>query len=186
MMNPAGVGGNHGMMRSSPGPNMNFPGQQGPGHGQMLPQGGGMSAPQQSPMGGNQSGMGGAGQGQGQHGHHQGPVGMGPGDGRILSRQKIQDLVAFVDPNERLDPDAEDLLMLIAEDFVESVAGFSCRIANHRGSKVLEVKDVQLHLEKSWNMRIHGYSDDDVKVNHRPPINESHRQRLSAVRRAKK
>jgi len=39
---------------------------------------------------------------------------MSTGDNRILSRQKLQELVAQVDPDERLDADAEDVRRFVA------------------------------------------------------------------------
>ena len=38
------------------------------------------------------------------------------------------------------------VLMQIADDFIESVVTASCKIAKHRKSSSLDVKDVQLHL----------------------------------------
>jgi len=46
------------------------------------------------------------------------------------------------------------------DEFVESVTEFACRLAKHRKSKTLEARDVQLHLEKNWNIRVPGYGDD--------------------------
>jgi len=79
--------------------------------------------------------------------------------------------------------------MLIAEEFVESVTDFSCKLAKHRKSPVLEVRDVKLYLERNWNIRVPGFTDGDedrMSAAARRGMNEQHRQRLNAVRRSKK
>ena len=67
---------------------------------------------------------------------------------QVLSKRKLQDLLHEIDPSETLDDDVEEILLQIADDFIENVISTSCQIAKHRKSNTLEVKDVQLHLGK--------------------------------------
>ncbi|BFZ60865.1 Transcription initiation factor TFIID subunit 12 [Saitoella coloradoensis] len=82
---------------------------------------------------------------------------------RLLSKRKLQELVRQIYPDERLEPEVEDLLLEVADEFVESVAGFACRLAKHRKSDTLDVKDVQFHLEKNYNIRVPGFAMDEIR-----------------------
>ncbi|KAI9252969.1 transcription initiation factor TFIID subunit A-domain-containing protein [Phascolomyces articulosus] len=104
---------------------------------------------------------------------------------RILGKRKIQELVGQIDPSERLEPEVEDILLEIADEFIESVTKFACRLAKHRKSDTLEVKDLQLHLERNWNVRIPGFAADDIRSLRKPVIPSSHQSKVQAVNAAK-
>ncbi|TCD68044.1 Transcription initiation factor TFIID subunit 12 [Steccherinum ochraceum] len=79
-------------------------------------------------------------------------------------RRSIQDLVSSIDPNVKIEPEVEDLLLDIADEFIDSVTNFGCRLAKHRGSDTLEIRDLQLHLERNHNIRIPGFATDETRI----------------------
>lgn len=115
-----------------------------------------------------------------------------PTDKHVISREKLQELVQMFDSTERLDAEAEDLLLLVADEFVDSVTEFACKLAKHRKSNTLEARDLELHLEKAWNIKIPGYctttaqSADSIPVRRPNSMTASHQQRLSDIKKTKK
>jgi len=105
---------------------------------------------------------------------------------QILTKRKLQDLLREIDPTETLDDDVEEILLQIADDFIENVISTSCQIAKHRKSNTLEVKDVQLHLDRNWNMWIPGFGSEDLRPYKKLPSTEAHRQRLALIKKAMK
>ncbi|KAK3739030.1 hypothetical protein QZH41_010494, partial [Actinostola sp. cb2023] len=106
---------------------------------------------------------------------------------QVLTKRRIQELLHEIDPQEQMDDDVEDvrlfferemqrLLLQIADDFIESVVSASCQIAKHRKSNTLEVKDVQLHLERCWNMWIPGFGSDELRPYKKAATTEAHKQ----------
>ncbi|KAG9068556.1 Transcription initiation factor TFIID subunit 12 [Linnemannia hyalina] len=100
----------------------------------------------------------------------------------LISKRKIQEMVAQIDPSERLEP---EILLELADEFIESVTQFACRLATHRKSSTLEVKDVQLHLERNWNIRIPGFASEEIRSVRKSTVPSSHTQKLTAVNNAK-
>ncbi|KAL0984627.1 hypothetical protein UPYG_G00144340 [Umbra pygmaea] len=116
-----------------------------------------------------------------------GPAGrISPEGSQVLSKKKLQDLVREIDPNEQLDEDVEEMLLQIADDFIESVVTAACQLARHRKSSTLEVKDVQLHLERQWNMWIPGYGSDEIRPYKKACTTEAHKQRMALIRKTSK
>ncbi|XP_071955627.1 transcription initiation factor TFIID subunit 12-like isoform X1 [Antedon mediterranea] len=111
---------------------------------------------------------------------------MGVSEAQVLDKKKLQDLVREVDPNEQLDDDVEEMLLQIADDFIETVVTSSCQLAKHRKSNTLEVKDVQLYLERNWNIWVPGFGGEDVRTYKRPNVTEAHRQRMALIRKTLK
>ena len=120
-----------------------------------------------------------------------------------MLRKKFADLLTQIDPNHALDTNVEEvggiilhvrhtyiksvgfqLLSDIANDFVERVVTASCQLAKHRGSDTLEVKDIQLHLERSWDLRIPGFGLEEPKSIPAPKTLEAHTKRQAAVNKA--
>lgn len=64
----------------------------------------------------------------------------------MLNKQRITELVREVDPTEQLEEEVEEMLLSIADDFIESTVNAACRLAKHRGARSLDVKDVQMYL----------------------------------------
>ena len=42
-------------------------------------------------------------------------------------------------------------MLELADEFIDDVTHFACRLARHRGSDTLDVRDLQLHLGSSPN-----------------------------------
>ncbi|KAK3585521.1 hypothetical protein CHS0354_022930 [Potamilus streckersoni] len=109
------------------------------------------------------------------------------GDGpKVLDKRRLQELVKEVDPLEQLDDDVEEVLLQIADDFIESVVTASCQIAKHRKSSTLEARDIQLHLERAHNMWIPGFGTDDLRPYKKACTTEAHKQRMALIRKTMK
>lgn len=110
----------------------------------------------------------------------------GGSESRILGKRKLRELVLSVVGHENegmlIDGDVEETLFDAADEFVTSVTSFACRLAKRRKAMKLESKDLQLHLEKNWNIRIPGYSADEVRSIRRIAPIASYNQKIAGVK----
>lgn len=105
---------------------------------------------------------------------------------RVLNKRKLKELVASVANEEgeteiNIDGDVEELLLDLADEFVTSVTSFASKLARHRHSENLDVRDVQLHLERNWNIRIPGYAADEIRMIRKFVPNSVHNSKLNGV-----
>lgn len=94
-------------------------------------------------------------------------------------KQRLQDLVNEVDPDEQLDEDVEDVLLDIADEFIENVVSSACAIAKHRNSTSLDVEDVKLYLERKYKIWIPGFGES--KPMPKRFSSEAHKQRMAII-----
>ncbi|KAJ5110938.1 hypothetical protein N7532_001473 [Penicillium argentinense] len=76
-------------------------------------------------------------------------------------------------------------VLSMADDFVDDVITQACRLAKLRPSSSLEIRDIQLVLERNYNMRISGFATDDLRTVKKPQPTQGWLQKMSAVQAAK-
>jgi transcription initiation factor TFIID subunit 12 len=64
----------------------------------------------------------------------------------------LQELVREVDPTVQLDDEVEEMLLQLADDFIDTTLNSACALAKHRHAPTVELRDVQLHLGKVFNL----------------------------------
>lgn len=107
-------------------------------------------------------------------------------ESQVLDKKRLGELVKEVDPAEQLDEDVEDILLQIADDFIEQTVSQACSIAKHRKAHSIEVRDVQLVLERNWNMWIPGFGTEELRQYKKSATGEAHKQRMAVIRKALK
>ncbi|KAK7990109.1 hypothetical protein PG989_010424 [Apiospora arundinis] len=110
----------------------------------------------------------------------------------VLSKKKLDELVRQVcgggpagQDGNYLTPDVEESVLGVADNFVENVIQSACRLAKERGSKVLEIRDLQLVLERVYNIRVPGYTSDELRTVRKAQPSAAWIAKMSAVQAAK-
>ncbi|KAL7061893.1 hypothetical protein AAHC03_0226 [Spirometra sp. Aus1] len=100
----------------------------------------------------------------------------------VFTAKSLSDLVKETDPDLQLDDETEEALMQLSEEFVENVAEKAIRLAIHRGSPVVEAKDVKFSLDRDWNIFVPGFPSSE-KTWKRPFVLQAHKQRLAIAKK---
>ncbi|GJC91592.1 transcription initiation factor TFIID subunit 12 [Colletotrichum higginsianum] len=110
----------------------------------------------------------------------------------VLSKKKLDELVRQVcggnaegQEINMLTPEVEESVLAMADSFVDSVLETACRNAKERGSKVLEIRDIQLVLERTYNIRVPGYSSDELRTVRKIQPSTAWITKMSAIQAAK-
>ncbi|KAK8043835.1 Transcription initiation factor TFIID subunit 12 [Apiospora phragmitis] len=110
----------------------------------------------------------------------------------VLSKKKLDELVRQVcgggpagQDGNYLTPDVEESVLNVADNFVDTVINSACRLAKERGSKVLEIRDIQLVLERVYNIRVPGYTSDELRTVRKAQPSAAWIAKMSAVQAAK-
>lgn len=77
------------------------------------------------------------------------------------------------------------IFLQITDDFVDYLITAACRLAKVRGSNTLDVRDIQIVLERQYNIRIPGFSTDEIRTVRRPQPAAGWSQKMMAVQAAK-
>ncbi|CAM1504025.1 Fc.00g016160.m01.CDS01 [Cosmosporella sp. VM-42] len=110
----------------------------------------------------------------------------------VLSKKKLDELVRQVcggsvegQEGNLLTPEVEENVLSMADSFVDNVLHAACRNSKERGSKVLEIRDIQLVLERTYNIRVPGYSSDELRTVRKIQPSAGWIAKMSAVQAAK-
>ena len=76
------------------------------------------------------------------------------GSANILNPVQIKAMTGTLTKKETLDDKVERYLSVLAEDMIDDVIDFACRLAKHRGSNSLHRNDVRLAFEKRLKVRV--------------------------------
>ena len=76
-------------------------------------------------------------------------------------------------------------MLEVADEFVDQVIVAACRLAKLRQSSTLELRDLQLILERNYNIRVPGYASDELRTVKKVVPTQAWTQKLSAVQAAK-
>lgn len=76
-------------------------------------------------------------------------------------------------------------MLQLADDFVDGVISDACKLSKLRESPQLDIRDIQLVLERKYNIRIPGYASDEIRTVRKVQPAPGWTQKMNAVQAAK-
>jgi len=69
----------------------------------------------------------------------------------------------------------------LVDEFIDTVVTYACKMAKLRGSDTLDIKDMQIILERNWNIRVPGYAADEIRTVRKFIPAQGYIQKMSAL-----
>lgn len=108
---------------------------------------------------------------------------------KVFNKRKISELIHGLMPegmdDDTVEEEVEELVGDLIEEFVANVTTFASRLAKHRKASHVEAKDVSVHLERNWNLRIPGFPGDEVSIVRRTVPSKSHTSKMDFINASK-
>jgi transcription initiation factor TFIID subunit 12 len=76
-------------------------------------------------------------------------------------------------------------MLLLADEFVDNVVTAACRVAKMRDAATLDIRDLQIILERTYNIRVPGYASDEIRTIRKFAPTPGYHQKMAAVQAAK-
>ena len=107
----------------------------------------------------------------------------------VLPSVNIKALTASITKKEVLDERVQASLAALADEIIDDVVEFACKLAKHRGSNTLQRDDVKLAFEKRFKLkmptRLHAPAINQMSVIPKPLSSTSnYKQNLILVKKA--
>lgn len=80
---------------------------------------------------------------------------------------------------------SSQLVNELVTEFVDTVTTYACKMAKLRNVDTLDIKDLQLILERNYNIRIPGYQGDEIRTVRKFQPTQTHAQRIQQVNQGK-
>ncbi|CAH0560074.1 unnamed protein product [Brassicogethes aeneus] len=106
--------------------------------------------------------------------------------GQVFTKQRLQDLVRDTDPSLNLEEEVEEVILSYVDQFVDRCLKGAAMIAKNRRVNTIEVKDVQLFLNRNYNMWTPGFGTDELRPYKRSMTTDAHKQRTALIKKTLK
>ncbi|KAJ3019631.1 Transcription initiation factor TFIID subunit 12 [Thoreauomyces humboldtii] len=82
----------------------------------------------------------------------------------VLTKERLRNLVSQIDSSQRLEADVEEMLLEVADEFLNSITEKACKLSRHRDSLRVGVSDARIPLvEQDWGIRIPGFGGGEER-----------------------